>query len=51
MIEFEYTVFLEGIAVATCYGLEHAMIFAKALFEECYAEPNLTVEIHRQAKS
>ena len=51
MIEFEYTVLVEGNPVATCCGLEYAMMFAKSLFEEYYAEPNLTIEIHRRAKS
>ncbi len=45
-----YMVLIDKSIVAMALSLEHAVVLTKALFNEYYMEPGLTVSIQREPK-
>lgn len=45
-----YMVLIDKSIVAMALSLEHAVVLVKALFNEYYAEPGLTISIQREPK-
>ena len=43
-----YTVLIDKSIIAMALSLEHAVVLVKALFNEYYAEPGLTISIQRE---
>ena len=45
-----YMVLIDKSIIAMALSLEHAVVLVKALFNEYYAEPGLTISIQREQK-
>ena len=43
-----YMVLIDKSIIAMALSLEHAVVLVKALFNEYYAEPGLTISIQRE---